>query len=118
MRVLVLALMLLAAGGVQAQDAAGPYYRGQQLHRHCVSEDTNAQGICYGYIVAVADTAIAGLVIEDKHTCIPEDASTSRLRNTVKAYLESHPEGRGRTGIALVAAAHAQAFPCGDISAG
>ncbi len=56
---------------------------------------------------------MGGLVIEGKHACIPEDASTSRLGNTVKAYLESHPEGRGRTGIALVAAAFAQAFPCG-----
>ncbi len=54
---------------------------------------------------------MGGLVIEGKHACIPEDASTSRLRNTVKADLESHPEGR--TGIALVAAARAQAFPCG-----
>ncbi len=110
---LVLALMLLAAGGVRAQDATGPYYRGQQLHRHCVSDDTIAQGICYGYIVAVADAAIAGLVIEGKRACIPGDASTSRLRNAVKAYLESHPEERGRTGVALVAAALAQAFPCG-----
>ncbi len=56
---------------------------------------------------------MGGLVIEGKHACIPEDDSTSPLRNTVKAYLDSHSEGRGRTGIALVAAAFAQAFPCG-----
>ena len=114
MRVLGLTLaMLLAAGAAQSEEAAGPYYRGHQLHRHCFSQDMIAQGICYGYIVAVADAAIAGLAIEGARACIPENASTTQLRNAVKAYLESHAERRGRTGIALVAAALAQAFPCG-----
>ncbi len=56
---------------------------------------------------------MSGLVTEVKRACIPEDGSTSRLGNAVKAYLESHPEERGRTGIVLAAAALAQAFPCG-----
>ena len=114
MRVLALILVLLLTGGTaRAQDATGPYYRGDQLHRRCVSDDMIAQGICYGYIVAVADAAIAGLAIEGERACIPADASTSRLRNAVKAYLEIRPERRRRTAVALVAAALAQAFPCG-----
>ncbi len=38
---------------------------------------------------------MGGLVIEGKHAYIPADTSTSRLGDTVKAYLESHPEARG-----------------------
>ncbi len=115
MRILgpVLACLLTTGAMAQAQEAAGPYYRGQQLHRHCFSEDTIAQGICYGYIVAVADAAISGLAIEGQRACIPADASTGRLRNAVKAYLEGRPERLEGTGIALVAAALAEAFPCG-----
>ncbi len=110
---LVLMLLLMGADSAQAQEAAGPYYRGRQLHRHCFSEDAIAQGICYGYIVAVADAAIAGLAIEGQRACIPADASTGRLRDAVKDYLEIRPERLEGTGIALVAAALAEAFPCG-----
>ncbi len=80
MRILgpVLACLLTTGAMAQAQEATGPYYRGQQLHRHCFSEDTIAQGICYGYIVAVADMVFAGVAIVGQRACIPADASTGR----------------------------------------
>lgn len=68
-------------------------------------------GICLGYVLAVADLVNNGS-IGGKEACTPPGALHVEMQSAAHEYFENHPEVLNRPALELVAAALAEAFPC------
>ena len=78
---------------------------GNELWRLCTSKGTRANGLCYGYVTAIAEVARESDGLYGHH-------AWRQTVEVVKRYLEQHPEQRHYGASSLVAEALAEAFPC------
>ena len=85
---------------------------GNELWRLCTSKGTRANGLCYGYVTAIAEVARGSDGLYGHHACLPEHTTRRQTVEIVKRYLEQHPEQRHYGASSLVAEALAGAFPC------
>ena len=85
---------------------------GNELWRLCTSKGTRANGLCYGYVTAIAEVARESDGLYGHRACLPEHTTRRQTVEVVKRYLEQHPEQRHYGASSLVAEALAGAFPC------
>jgi hypothetical protein len=68
---------------------------GNQLLAMCVGEQNLfSQGICYGYVMAVADHFLASQVPESLRICLASGVTRKQIADVTIAFLQSHPEKR------------------------
>jgi hypothetical protein len=85
---------------------------GNELFRHCNSNNGGDMGICIGYIQGVVDE-LESINAMGKHPhCTPLGAEASQARDIAVNYLSDHPEMRDLSASALVTTAIMQAWKC------
>jgi len=93
---------------------ADPYnLTGNDLLMQC--EEPNAyfaQGMCYGYVLSVADVYLASQVPEPLRICMGSGVTRKQLVDVTVAFLRSHPEERHYIAAGIVWEALHNAFPC------
>jgi hypothetical protein len=85
---------------------------GNELSHLCTSKGARANGLCYGYVTAIAEVARGDDGLYGHHACLPEHTTRRQAVEVVKRYLDQHPEQRHYGASGLVAEALAEAFPC------
>jgi len=114
-RVRLAAVAALAAMAAEPAPAAAAehlaYATGAMLYRALSSGKPSEQGIARGYIAAVADIG-AGEPVNGFVFCVPKAQTMEQLGDTVKRWIDAHPETRNYAGKGVVAAALGDAYPC------
>jgi hypothetical protein len=85
---------------------------GNELWRLCTSKGARDNGLCYGYVTAIAEVARESDGLYGHHACLPEHPTRHQAVEIVKRFLDQHPELRHYGASSLVAEALAEAFPC------
>ncbi len=112
-----LASVLVATTGVADAQRVSRITAGQLAQ---ICGDMRQEKLCDAYIAGVAD-GLAGAKHFDTQaaggdagdTCIPQIVSTTTLRSTVRDYLNSHPDMRGKPAAVPVVDALHGAYACG-----
>jgi hypothetical protein len=104
---LVIAVMSVSTGARTAPGSAD----GNALYEHCQSSIVSLQGVCVGYVMAMADI-LAEHEINGFKACVPRSVTIAQATDVVKQFLARYPEQRHFMARGLVAAALSQAFPC------
>ena len=92
--------------------AARADVEGNELWRLCTSKGTRANGLCYGYVTAIAEVARGSDGLYGHHVCLPAHTTRRQTVEVVNRSLDQHPEQRHYGASGLVAEALAEAFPC------
>ena len=86
--------------------AGAQWVTGTNLKEYCFSDSSKElEGVCYGYVVGVADSL-------DRSLCIPPAITRGQLADIVKKFLRTHPEKLQGSATTLVSEAIQGAFPC------
>ena len=114
---LALLSLLLLGGAAQAQMLADSdriiFRTGEELFGDCAASESHARGLCFGYVMAIADVmAGAGARVDGLQACHEEAESIEQLVATVTDFLEENPAGRSIKADGLVAYALSLKFPC------
>lgn len=116
----VLTAIFAATAGLSAR-AAGTdleFFIGEGLYAQCLADPAQADGQarrarCEGYILGVSDALQAEAGAGGRAVvCLPPTATEPQLVETVRAFLEAHPEKRQIAAQDLVREALAAAYPC------
>ncbi len=116
----VLTAMILAAAGLSAR-AAGTdleFFIGEGLYAQCAADPAAADSAarrarCEGYVLGVSDALQAEAGAGGRSVvCLPATASEPQMVQTVRAFLDAHPEKRQIAAQDLVREALAAAYPC------
>ncbi len=111
MRIVAIAAAVLLATATPTQAAQ----TGADLKAVCESESEAYQGVCNGYIIAIADIltqfSLDGGLFLGWRACMPK-ISVTEAQGVVLDFLNAHPETLDRAGFSLVARALAEAYPC------
>jgi Rap1a immunity proteins len=107
-----LVAMATAVALVCLPAAARAEVDGNELRRLCTSKGARENGLCYGYVTAIAEVARGDDGLYGHHACLPEHATRRQAVEVVKRFLDQHPEQRHYGASSLVAEALAEAFPC------
>ena len=102
---------ILLAGATSA--LASGFVDGTALYNFMTSEKQSEREQALGYVLGVAD--VSGGDGATKHAfCFdfPAGVSGGQVYNTIKRYLEEHPESRRQPASGLAQAALVEAFPC------
>ncbi len=111
MRIVALtaAVLLATATPTQAVQTGG------DLKVLCESEAEAYQGVCTGYIIAIADIltqfSLDGGLFLGWRVCMPK-ISVTEAQVIVVDFLNAHPDTLDRGGFSLVARALAEVYPC------
>jgi hypothetical protein len=109
---MAVATLIPASMSISAE-SSHMFENGDQLYELCAApKDTFSQGVCYGYIVGIADAMGGGASVHGLPACIPPSVTVGQTVNIVKQFLTSHPEMRHRGAGEIVAQAFVDAFPC------
>ncbi len=81
---------------------------GKELLRQCKSD----QGICHGYVAAVADVMSSVGAVHGYASCVPADVTVKQHTRAVMKWMETHPDDLGFTAHSIVAEALSETFPC------
>ncbi len=108
-RVAVLSAGMLWTG------AAAADYDGYDLHMLCSAPVSTpfmlSAGMCLGYVVAIAGV-LQDAAVDGRRACIPKTVSSDQKQDTVKDWLDRHPEARGQKASRAVVRAFAETYPC------
>jgi hypothetical protein len=85
---------------------------GNDLWNWCTTTDPWHQGICYGFVSAIAEAARHPDGLYGVHVCLPEESTWQQTVDVVKRWLNLHPEERHYAASGNVTKALAAAFPC------
>ncbi len=108
-----LSTAVLLANMPLAGEAWPPYVTGAELAAACVSEVPMDQGICVGYIRAVADVLGGpGAKVDGIMACLPVGETNDELPDLVKDYLVANPQLGNLKADGLVAYVLSLSFPC------
>jgi hypothetical protein len=107
--VVVVALLL---GPAIAQAKALPFVGARQLAAWCEADGVEAQSLCGGYVLAVADVLAADLPLDGRRACLPVGARSGVLVDAVRRYLAANPKRGFERATVVAADALAQAYPC------
>ena len=81
---------------------------GNKLSRACFDGYGDfGEGFCTGYIMGTADSLVKG-----DNICIPKEATTQDIKDTVNKFIQEHPEQLPLPGSYFVKAALAASYPC------
>lgn len=94
---------------IWASTASAGYETGESLLRVCMKPST--AGVCYGYVIAVADL-MENSEVAGYRACLPPRVNVGRLESVVVTFLSAHEELRGRVASELIAQALSSMFPC------
>jgi Ssp1 endopeptidase immunity protein Rap1a len=83
---------------------------GNQLLTKCEQQDLFSQGMCYGYVLGVADHYLANQ--EPLRICMGSGVTYKQAVDVTVAFLQSRPEKRHYIAEGLVWEALHNAFPC------
>lgn len=111
MRVLLLLCVGLAVLWSDPAAAEGVFYTGNDLKSACDDKAPLKQGLCTGYILAIAD-ALDKNVIIGWSACFPQTFTGGQVIAVVRKFLDRQPANRGLSAWSLTTAALAGAFPC------
>jgi hypothetical protein len=104
-RATLFAAALLTASPAWATDVV-QQYTGHDLRALCI----HSNGICHGFVVGVADAAIANGI-----ACPPDGTGTKQMVDIVWQFLtEEDPEWRRYSAYSLTADALRKQWPCGS----
>lgn len=96
---------LVAISWLCSVQAFADFMSGARLLTYCRSSNTDAKGICMGYVTGVAD-AIA------RRSCFPERLDPGTVVSTVIQWIEQNPRDTDKSGESLVTNALTNAYPC------
>lgn len=108
-------LVVLTCGMMVAPKAKADFYSGNRLLEICQSREASfREGMCWGFVIGVAD-AMSGrdAAVGGWRACLPTPVTVAQVTDIAKRYLQRYPERRHYPAANLVAAALAEAFPCG-----
>ncbi|MCG8357585.1 MAG: hypothetical protein MI920_18635 [Kiloniellales bacterium] len=116
-RSLSLLLLILLTAGAQAQvrpDFDWATFRtGEDLFGDCAAADDFDRGVCFGYIMAIADALGGpGARIDGLQACVDAPRSSEELVQTVTDFLSDNPGSRSIRADGLAAYALSLEFPC------
>ena len=114
---LALLSLLLCGTPTQAQMLADSdriiFRTGEDLFADCIASEGHERGLCFGYVMAIADVmAGAGARVDGLRACHEEAESIEQLVGIVTEFLEANPAGRSIKADGLVAYALSLEFPC------
>lgn len=109
-RAAAVAALLLCPAVAQAK--ALPFVGARQLAAWCEADGVEAQSLCGGYVLAVADVLAADLPLDGRRACLPVGARSGVLVDAVRRYLAANPKRGFERATVVAADALAQAYPC------
>ena len=86
---------------------------GNDLWRVCASKDARDNGLCYGYMTAIAEVIRQPAGLFGHHACLSDDTAIQQIVDVVKRYLDQHPEVRHYGSFGLLAPALSTKEPSG-----
>jgi hypothetical protein len=116
----VLAAMVAMGAGLPVR-AAGTdleFFIGEGLYGQCSADPAQADGAakrarCEGYVLGVSDALQAAAGAGGRAVvCLPPSATEPQMVETVRAFLDAHPEKRQIAAQDLVREALSAAYPC------
>ena len=85
---------------------------GNDLWRICTSKDARDNGLCYGYVTAIAEVIGQPAGIYGHHACLSNDTAIQQIVDVVKRYLDQRPEVRHYGAYNLLVPVLVEAFLC------
>ncbi len=86
---------------------------GEDLYRDCGAAEGYARGVCFGYVMGIADAlGSVGARIDGLQACPEDDPSIERLVEIVVAFLSENRASRSIKADGLVAYALSLEYPC------
>jgi len=113
MRSIVLAAVMILAGGGPVWAEGFGFLSGEQLLRNCQSKEMRETWSCQNYVSGAVDTI--QLTQRLTMACMfipPEGLTEEQAGGVVLEYLKAHPEELWMSGARNVIAAMATAYPC------
>ncbi len=114
-----IAILSLLAVATAAQAQMGPVFdrvsfkTGEDLFRDCAVAEGFERGVCFGYVMGIADAlGSVGARIDGLQACPEGDPSIERLVEIVVAFLSENRASRAIKADGLVAYALSLEFPC------
>ncbi len=108
-----LSTAILLANMPLAGEAWPPYVTGAELAEACASEVPVEQGLCAGYVRAVADVLGGpGAKVDGIIACLPGGETSEELLEPMKDYLAANPLLGNLKADGLVAYVLSLSFPC------
>jgi hypothetical protein len=96
----------------------GAFEDGNVLLQQCGSHESFTDGVCAGYVTAVADAMgnarTSGETVNGLRACIPYGVTRQQVHDVGLRFLRAHPELRHRAAFGFMVQAIAEAFPCRD----
>ena len=89
MRLAILVVLSLFGFTAEAEEFI-EWVQGNKLYDAC--ERQSGEGFCWGYIAGA--TAALGLQDKESTFCVGQGVTDTQVRDTVKLWLENHPESR------------------------
>lgn len=115
---LVAVLLLVGGGPARAAGSDLEYYTGDELFAQCTAAPADAdyqprQARCVGYVLGASDAQQAAQGAGSASSiCITASTGAQALADTVRRYLEAHPEKRHVAAQDLVREALTESYPC------
>jgi Ssp1 endopeptidase immunity protein Rap1a len=81
---------------------------GNDLLARCSSTTEFSKSYCVGYVLGVAEQ----MLVRHVPLCLPHNAETHQLEDSVVLFLQDHPKLRAINAAALTAFALADEYPC------
>jgi hypothetical protein len=111
-----LALFAFLSGALMAaRPAAAQYLTGEELVRHCISENKQDNTACIYYITGVIDyhAVLQSLAIAPTiDFCLPSEIAKEQAAVLVLAYMRQHPQHDPFAAATVVPMALNKVFPC------
>ena len=113
----VTAFLMTGSAASRCETVAVPTFESaNDLLEVCGARGDYEQGLCTGYIQAIADAmshaqAVGGTVAGWR-ACVPNRVIFKQIRDAAVLYLTAHAELRRASTVWLVARALAETFPC------
>jgi hypothetical protein len=116
MKYLVLSLLAFSAIGPANAASRGHFLTAERLLEKCAasSDDADPNGkstACLSYITGVADGLDAARLALDRDDCVPIDATSGSLRDTVISWMVRNPEYGKMNAALVVITAIGERFP-------
>lgn len=106
-------LLALSLSCLFVTKSAAVFFSGNELWGECKAPSPS--NVCLGFVAGAIDMFVSvHQSVGDKTVplCIPPDVQLEQAVDTVKLWLQEHPEQRHYRAVTVVAAALKEKFPC------
>lgn len=108
----VLLLAYLAPWQVGSSDAAQNVMAGQTLMTFCNGKYDTDQGVCSGYVMAIAEAMTQGQDVYGQRSCGHDGIKAQQLVDLVKMEIGENPDLQKQPAGAMIATVMSRSFPC------